>query len=89
MYNYTSNCIHSITYLLFYLTAPTNLPFLVLGATEGVEQTTLPASDDATSVPIYITGGLPLGSATHTVAHVSHSMNASTNIFRGIFCTLH
>lgn len=53
-------------------TAPSVLPFLILGTTEGVERTVLPASDDANSAPIYISGGLPLGSTTHTIAHVSY-----------------
>ena len=52
--------------------APSYLPYLVLGATEGVDMITLPASDDANSDPIYITGGLPLGSRTQTIAFVSH-----------------
>ena len=52
------------------VTAPTNLPFLVLGNTPGVQLRTLPRSDDANSAPIYITRGMPLGSTTQTVAFV-------------------
>lgn len=57
-----------------YFSAPDILPFLVIGITEGVEMMTLPPSDDATSDPIYITGGLPVGSTTHTIAYVSLSL---------------
>ena len=73
----------AIIYHLF--TAPSNLPFLVLGATEGVERKTLPASDDANSDPIYITGGLPLGIATHTSAFVSHKKLIASLHYSSIF----
>ena len=51
--------------------APNSLPFFVLGSTEGVQQYILPPSDDAISDGIYIPGGLPIGTNTHTVAYVS------------------
>ena len=67
------------TIIFAHFIAPTNLPFLVLGATLGVERETLDASDDANSAPIYITGGLPLGSATHTIAYVRVASHCKNN----------
>lgn len=41
--------------------------------------TTLPPSDDGVSSPIYISGGLPLGTTTHTTAHVSSDFTNTSN----------
>jgi len=57
-------------HVTFIVTAPNNLPFLVLGNTPDVQLMMLPRSDDANSAPIYITEGMPLGSTTQTIAYV-------------------